>query len=353
MSLTSIMKKIQVLVLEEGVSERREKSRTDILLTVPDYRKNTIALFRHHVFSEFFSILVFMSWIIQPSEINNNWKKFFKKNYSNVQIWNLFFVKIFFGNSKIIGWSNVFRLGCFSYYGKTLAQYHSYRLLIWSYSITTISLTIFWIHFLSIFRYGTMLTFFFGFGMILIIPSKTSMQIIWTLRGKYRQPFACVQKLAINLQIDSDKILVQKISIIKIRVFENEIANFLEGCDFQQTELGFLEILIVLSKMRKFALIRKVSVKCDRLVCLMYRIHIKMPGYHQENFPFPFVKKNVVQKNFHFTCLPQVDATNRTKYQIRTRDRFGPKTNSAQNFNYLHLVIVSNVYKKYENCNSS
>ena len=29
------------------------------------------------------------------------------------------------------------------------------------------------------------------------------------------------------------------------------------------------------------------------------------------------------------------DATIRTKYQIRTRDRFGPKTNSAQNFNYL------------------
>ena len=30
-----------------------------------------------------------------------------------------------------------------------------------------------------------------------------------------------------------------------------------------------------------------------------------------------------------------VDATIRTKYQIRTRDRFGPKTNSAQNLNYL------------------
>ena len=29
------------------------------------------------------------------------------------------------------------------------------------------------------------------------------------------------------------------------------------------------------------------------------------------------------------------DATIRTKYQILTRDTFGPKTNSAQNFNYL------------------
>ena len=29
------------------------------------------------------------------------------------------------------------------------------------------------------------------------------------------------------------------------------------------------------------------------------------------------------------------DATIRTKYQIRTRDGFGPNTNSAQNFNYL------------------
>ena len=29
------------------------------------------------------------------------------------------------------------------------------------------------------------------------------------------------------------------------------------------------------------------------------------------------------------------DATIRTKYQIRTRDRFGPKTNSAQTFNYI------------------
>ena len=29
------------------------------------------------------------------------------------------------------------------------------------------------------------------------------------------------------------------------------------------------------------------------------------------------------------------DATIRTKYQIRTRDRFGPKTNSAHNFSYL------------------
>ena len=35
------------------------------------------------------------------------------------------------------------------------------------------------------------------------------------------------------------------------------------------------------------------------------------------------------------------DGIIRTKYQIRTRDRFGPKTNSAQKFNYLWLVIIS------------
>ena len=36
-----------------------------------------------------------------------------------------------------------------------------------------------------------------------------------------------------------------------------------------------------------------------------------------------------------FTSPCKGDATIRTKCQIRTRDRFGPKTNSAQNFNYL------------------
>ena len=42
------------------------------------------------------------------------------------------------------------------------------------------------------------------------------------------------------------------------------------------------------------------------------------------------------QKGFGFKQgLGTGDATIRTKYQIRTRDRFGPKTNSAQNFNYL------------------
>ena len=47
------------------------------------------------------------------------------------------------------------------------------------------------------------------------------------------------------------------------------------------------------------------------------------------------------------------DATARTKYQIRTRHRFGPKTNLAQNFNYLRLVISSSVYKIFDNCSSS
>ena len=47
------------------------------------------------------------------------------------------------------------------------------------------------------------------------------------------------------------------------------------------------------------------------------------------------------------------DATVRTKYQIRTRDRFRPKKNLAQNYNYHKLVVISSVYKISDNCNSS
>ena len=40
-------------------------------------------------------------------------------------------------------------------------------------------------------------------------------------------------------------------------------------------------------------------------------------------------------KGHRIWFLNHGDATIRTKYQIRTRDTFGPNTNSAQNFNYL------------------
>ena len=47
------------------------------------------------------------------------------------------------------------------------------------------------------------------------------------------------------------------------------------------------------------------------------------------------------------------DATIRIKYQIRTKNKFGSKTNSAQIFNYLQFVIFSSVYKILNNCRSS
>ena len=46
--------------------------------------------------------------------------------------------------------------------------------------------------------------------------------------------------------------------------------------------------------------------------------------------------KKSAAKNKKYTPVLQIgDATIRTKYQIRTRDRFAPNTNSAQKIIYL------------------
>ena len=62
----------------------------------------------------------------------------------------------------------------------------------------------------------------------------------------------------------------------------------------------------------------------------------------------------LVRQNKQYLRLALIgDATIRTKYQFRTKDRFGPKKNSAQNFNYFQLLINISVYKIFNNCKSS